>query len=304
MLTRLKVSGFKNLVDVDVRFGAFTCIAGANGVGKSNLFDAIRFLSASAQMPLMEAALSIRDGNGKASDVRNLFHRVGDRYVNKMSFEAEIIISTEEINDREQKIEVTENFLIYSLEISYKEDSNYLNNKLEVSKEKLVAVDRNYINKYSFLRKYPISNINDRAIDIIYGDTTEGNRSTKAVYVFPNGKNDRISIPQVIRKFSETFVSHWKGRHPVLGPGSVISILYKEISAWQLLQLEPSPLRKPNEFIASGKLGKNGSNLAASFYYLVAKSYQQDVDKIKYKVEEIEAKVYAQVSIWQILGET
>lgn len=49
MLTRLKVSGFKNLVDVDVRFGPFTCVAGANGVGKSNLFDAIRFLSAIAQ---------------------------------------------------------------------------------------------------------------------------------------------------------------------------------------------------------------------------------------------------------------
>lgn len=43
MLTRLKVSGFKNLVDVDVHFGPFTCIAGANGVGKSNLFDAILF---------------------------------------------------------------------------------------------------------------------------------------------------------------------------------------------------------------------------------------------------------------------
>lgn len=32
MLTRLKVSGFKNLVDVDMRFGPFTCIAGANGM--------------------------------------------------------------------------------------------------------------------------------------------------------------------------------------------------------------------------------------------------------------------------------
>ncbi len=56
MLTRLKVSGFKNLVDVDVRFGPFTCVAGANGVGKSNLFDAIRFLSAIADRPLIEAA--------------------------------------------------------------------------------------------------------------------------------------------------------------------------------------------------------------------------------------------------------
>jgi AAA15 family ATPase/GTPase len=48
MLTRLKVSGFKNLVDVDVRFGAFTCIAGTNGVGKSNLFDAIHGIKGGA----------------------------------------------------------------------------------------------------------------------------------------------------------------------------------------------------------------------------------------------------------------
>lgn len=57
MITRMKISGFKNLVDVDVRFGPFTCVAGANGVGKSNLFDAILFLSALAKKPLIEAAM-------------------------------------------------------------------------------------------------------------------------------------------------------------------------------------------------------------------------------------------------------
>lgn len=65
MLTRLKVSGFKNLVDVEVRFGPFTCIAGANGVGKSNLFDAINFLSNLASLPLVEAAMSVRDEGGE-----------------------------------------------------------------------------------------------------------------------------------------------------------------------------------------------------------------------------------------------
>ena len=45
MITRFKVDGFKSLVDIDIRFGPLTCIAGANSVGKSNLFDAIRFLS-------------------------------------------------------------------------------------------------------------------------------------------------------------------------------------------------------------------------------------------------------------------
>lgn len=64
MLTRLKIRGFKNLVDVDVAFGPFTCIAGANGVGKSNLFDAIRFLSSSADQALLEAARSVRSDGG------------------------------------------------------------------------------------------------------------------------------------------------------------------------------------------------------------------------------------------------
>ena len=45
MLTRLQVDGFKNLAAVDVRFGPFTCVAGPNGVGKSELFDAITFLT-------------------------------------------------------------------------------------------------------------------------------------------------------------------------------------------------------------------------------------------------------------------
>src|SRR5438270_9743893 len=92
MLTRLKVNGFKNLVDVDVRFGPFTCIAGANAVGKSNLFDAIRFLSALANRPLLEAALSVRDEGGRAGDLRRLFHRVGDQYAPSMAFEAEMIV--------------------------------------------------------------------------------------------------------------------------------------------------------------------------------------------------------------------
>jgi len=41
MLTRLRVNGFKNLIDVDLHVGPFTCIAGANAVGKLNLFDVI-----------------------------------------------------------------------------------------------------------------------------------------------------------------------------------------------------------------------------------------------------------------------
>jgi predicted ATPase len=119
MIIRLKVKGFKNLVDVDVRFGPFTCVAGVNGVGKSNLFDAIRFLSALASRPLTEAALSIRAEGGSASDLRSLFHRVGNHYAERMSFEAEMIVPAEVVDDLGQTGEASITILRYFLELGY-----------------------------------------------------------------------------------------------------------------------------------------------------------------------------------------
>ena len=61
MLTRLEVDGFKNLLGLHVDLGPFTCIAGVNGAGKSNIFDAIQFLSLlssrSLLMPLRRSAV-------------------------------------------------------------------------------------------------------------------------------------------------------------------------------------------------------------------------------------------------------
>jgi predicted ATPase len=60
------------------------------------------------------------------------------------------------------------------------------------------------------------------------------------------------------------------------------------------LQLEPSSLRKPNEFTAPSELGINGSNLASTLYHLVEKYSNENTDKIT--EEEIEVRIYAQLS--------
>lgn len=46
MIRRLRIKNFKSFVDEDVRFGRFSLLYGANGVGKSNLTDALRLLRA------------------------------------------------------------------------------------------------------------------------------------------------------------------------------------------------------------------------------------------------------------------
>ncbi len=143
MLTRLKVSGFKNLVDVDVRFGPFTCIAGANGVGKSNLFDAIRFLSALADHPLLDAAMSVRDKGRRTGDVRTLFHRVGERYGQRMDFDLEMIVPKDGFDDLGQHAEASTTFLRYELSLGYKkEDTPSTLGKLAILKEELSYIKR------------------------------------------------------------------------------------------------------------------------------------------------------------------
>src|SRR5664279_3498235 len=111
MLTRLRVTGFKNLINVDISFGPFTCIAGANGVGKSNLLDAIVFLSALADRPFLDAALSVRDQGAKTGDIRGLFHHVGDRFDDEMSFEADMIIPAHGTDDHGQEAKASATFV-------------------------------------------------------------------------------------------------------------------------------------------------------------------------------------------------
>ena len=121
MLTRLRVSGFKNLVDVDLRFGPFTCVIGPNGAGKSNLFDAIRFLGALANHTLMEAATDVRDQRNGTAYVRDLFHRVGDRYADRMTFVADMIVPGHAIDDLGQEVKASTTFLRYSIELAFRD---------------------------------------------------------------------------------------------------------------------------------------------------------------------------------------
>ena len=140
MLTRLKVTGFKNLVDVDVYFGPFTCIAGPNAVGKSNLFDAIRFLSATASDTLLKAALSVRSQNAATADVRDLFHRVGSSAGERMTFEVEMIAPKESVDDLGQPAKAKVNLLRYTLELKLRDDVEVAANRggpLEIVRETL-----------------------------------------------------------------------------------------------------------------------------------------------------------------------
>jgi len=134
----LKINGFKNLNDVDIRFGPFTCIAGTNAVGKSNLFDAIRFLSdLAASKELVLAARSVRSEGQRSSDIRDIFYKSGEVYADRMSFEVEMIIPREAFDDLGQKAVASITTVRYHLILRYKKDEDSF---LEIEREELAPI--------------------------------------------------------------------------------------------------------------------------------------------------------------------
>lgn len=290
MLTRLKVSGFKNLVDVDVRFGPFTCVAGANGVGKSNLFDAIRFLSAIADSPLIEAALAVRDEEGRTADVRSLFHRVGDEYADEMSFDAEMIVPEEGVDDLGQKAEASITFLRYSITLIYRSDDGLRSlGSLEIIKEELVHI-----------------NLGDAKKNLLFPHSVEWRKSAvkgRRTSPFISTEDDKGKT--VIKLHQDGRKGNTLSRLAMNLPRTVLSVANatesptallarREMQSWRLLQLEPSALRQPDEFTSPTKLDMDGSHLAATLYYLARFNKNHPTNGMS--DDEAEAQVYQHIA--------
>jgi len=266
MLTRLKVSGFKNLVDVDIRFGPFTCIAGANGIGKSNLFDAIRFLGTLSDRPFIDAALSVRDDGGRTADVRSLFHRVGDEYAPQMSFEAEMIVPREGVDDLGQEAKATTTFLRYSITLAYRKDDHLRSlGPLELLKEELTHITLGkaprhllFPHKATVWRKSAVRGRRSAS----YFISTEREGSNRVIKLHQDGGGGR-PLSRAAANLPRTVLSVTNAAE---SPTALLA--RREMQSWRLLQLEPSALRKPDDFSAPAKLGPDGSHLPATLYRL------------------------------------
>ncbi len=274
VLTRLRVSGFKNLVDVDVRFGPFTCVAGLNGVGKSNLFDAIGFLAALADRPLLEAAQSVRNPEGRSGDIRRLFHRLGNEYVDEMSFAAEMIVPSQGTDELGQPATATNTFLRYRLVVGYRKDEGPGPlGSLEIREETLTYIPLSespdhllFPNSAKEWRRSAVKvrSLGRRKTPFI---STDNQGAQKIIRLHQDGGSRGKPVSYPAATLPRTVVSITNAAE-----GPTVALTKQEMSSWRLLQLEPSSLRRPDSFIAPVILGVDGSHLAATLYHLARKA--------------------------------
>ncbi|ALK29349.1 AAA family ATPase [Burkholderia plantarii] len=247
MLTKLRVKGFKSLNDISVDFGPFTCIAGANGAGKSNLFDAIMFLRDLADMPIIAAAHQVRDRGGRRSgSVGSIFTRHKGGAASRMELEAEFLVSSEVIDDFNRRGEPHATHLRYRLVLEYLLDERSGSERIGLCEESLTYIPKSEFRKSLF----PHS--------LWFWESVKGGVKTSpfiSTTIEPHDGSTTINIHQDSgnsRGRPESIPASGMERSALSSVNTIdrptALAARREMQSWALLQLEPSALRQPDDF--------------------------------------------------------
>lgn len=262
MLLRLEVDGFKNLIGFNADFGPLTCIAGENGVGKSNVFDAIEFLSLVADQPLLEAARLVRsnraDGAGEPAHLFTVGSAIGS-----MRLAAEVIVPTKVVDDFGVETKPSITLLRYEVEIGYEEPSRgSRQGRLVVAREELRHINVGEAHRHL---RFP---------HLAHGfrDAVVRGRRAGGAFISTDVRNDRITVHQ-------DGGSRGRPRRalPTRAPTTVVSTvntaddptilaLRREFQSWRRLALEPSALRTADRYADPRTIASDGRHLAAALH--------------------------------------
>ncbi len=255
MITKIEIDGFKTFNHFKIELSPFVIIAGANGSGKSNLFDAILLLSRLAETDLKSA---FQEQRGEA---RELFTQYPDgNYANEMRFIVEVLVARE-VKDSwgsENKLKYTR--LKYTLEISRDKDKRGLD-RLYITKEELLPIkkaDDEWCEYYvGAKRDYWIPKIMVGRKVAFINTEPEPENNIPTIYLRQDGtRGGKPSRADEVEQTVLSGVANTEFPHAFA--------MREEMRSWKLLQLNPVELRKPSPILAKDFIGADGSNLPAA----------------------------------------
>ena len=273
MLTRLEVDGFKNLVDFKIDFGPCTCIAGPNGIGKSNIFDAIHFLSLLADHSIIEAATLVRTAAGDFEGLDDLFFRSGNLQRDSFKFATEMLIPPDVSDDFGRPCRATSTFLRYEIEIGRKASSSGGLDRpfdIELRSETLTPIRKGDAGKRL---RFPHSKPEFRdpvvqnrrfAKSGYIGTVRPADGGEAEIVVYQDGGSRGPGQRAPARMAPRTIV----GTTSTIATPTILAAR-REMQSWRLLSLEPSAMRKPDRLGRDPDLvSDSGEHLAGALYRL------------------------------------
>ena len=279
MLTRLEADGFKNLVGFSIDFGPCTCIAGPNGIGKSNVFDAIHFLSLLADRSILEAALHVRARTGDSGRVEDLFFR-GGRSTFRLA--AEMLVDREVRDDFARVGEATSTFLRYEIEIGQRTDvgkrADPFVPDIELRSESLALVRQGdagrrlrFPHSKSRFRDKVVRNRRFARTGYISTDPADGEPE---IVIHQDGGAGGPGQRAPARTAPKTIV----GTTNSISMPTILAAR-REMQKWRLLSLEPSAMRQPDRIRRDPPfVSDNGRRLASTLERLTRTGESPDDD--------------------------
>jgi len=250
MLTRIEIDGFKTFSHFRIDLCPFLVILGQNGSGKSNLFDAIRFLSQLAGSDLRTAVRGLR------GEPHELFRRGADgRPGTRMSFAVEVLLDPEVRDPWGATVKISHSRVRYEVEIELRRDDRGIE-RLVVAREQAVPI----VPKHETWRSQP------RSASWAVPDTyfTYGRRSSwldtldedgrRSFKIHQDGSAGRTRSAEAAEATVLSSITTAEFPH--------LYALREELRSWRFLHLDPGALRRPSATTAPEGLEPDGSNLA------------------------------------------
>ena len=245
MITRIEIDGFKGFENFSMEFRPFTVIAGVNGVGRSNLFDAMRHLSYLVSKTLRE---SFETDRGSLFDLFTIYPN-GTRK-NRIGYAVEMLLPNYVEDEFSEKEELKYLRLRYELAVTADKEG-----KFQIEKERLTSIKRKndvFLKVHKEIKEELPSLISGRSKPFIDTDR-DGNSIT--ISQDGNAGNKRTVSLKGAQRTVLSSITTVEFPHAYAAKSMLQNIHF--------LQLNPEKLRKSSKFAASSFLEPDGNNLAA-----------------------------------------
>lgn len=259
-------------------FGPFTCIAGPNAAGKSNLFDAIRFLALLTQHPILEAVKQLREAKGRSPQPSTLFSSFTEGPKREMTFRAEMIVDRNVEDDFGEQAKAAISSLRYEVRFRLGDEDD--SERIQLVNESLEPIPVS--NARSVLRFPHSIRFRDSCVTGARRGgpfvSTSLERGVAQIKLHQEGHGGRkVTAP----KSSRTVVG---GTATADFP--TILAAHREMASWQTMLLEPSAMRAPSFYSDPKKIETTGANLPGALHRL-EKSNSQVLSEVSNRLSEL-----------------
>ena len=259
MLTRIEIDGFKTFEHFALDLEPLTAIVGPNASGKSNLFDALRFLSLLARVDVRAAMQDLR------GEPEELFRQTPAGISDGMSFAVEVLLASQGVDRFGTLYEVKSQRLRYELKLVMSHSPDGIPRAVFVREECCYPIARKD-DKAGSLQGLKLS-YNSRVTPFI-----KLNEVGNAILVRQDGRQKHGRPVQLsLKEASQTALSTiTTAEFPHL------YALRETLSNIRFLEINPRAARSANDRFEDGVLKADASNLAAVLARLKEETADED----------------------------